>query len=82
MVFTFFSVGQSKPYESPNLLSAKQQPLVVDQKLAKELATHRFAGPFDTPPFPIFSISPLGIVSKKTPIFVLSIIYHIPGINQ
>ena len=65
--FHLFSVGQSKPYESPNLLSAKQQPLVVDQKLAKELATHRFAGPFDTPPFPIFRVSPLGIVPKKTP---------------
>ena len=65
--FHLFSVGQSKHYESPNLLSAKQQPLIVDQKLAKELATHRFAGPFDTPPFPIFRVSPLGLVPKKTP---------------
>ena len=27
------------------------QPQVVDRKLAKELEAHRFAGPFDTPPF-------------------------------
>ena len=31
--------------ESPNLLSARQQPQVVDQKLAKELEAHRLAGP-------------------------------------
>ena len=65
--FHLFSVGQSRSYESPNLLSAQQQPQVVDQKLAKELEAHRLAGPFDTPPFPVFRVSPLGIVPKKTP---------------
>ena len=35
---------------APNLLSAQQSPHVVDQKLAKELAAHRLAGPFDSPP--------------------------------
>ena len=49
--FHLFSIGQSRSYESPNLLSARQQPQVVDRKLAKELEAHRFAGPFDTPPF-------------------------------
>ena len=53
--------------ESPNLLSARQQPHVFDQKLAKELEAHRLAGPFDTPPFPVFRVSPLGIVPKKIP---------------
>ena len=56
--FHLFSVGQSRSYESPNLLSARQQPQVVDQKLAKELEAHRLAGPFDTPPFPVFSVTP------------------------
>ena len=32
------------------MLSARQQPQVVDQKLAKELEAHRLAGPFNTPP--------------------------------
>ena len=50
--FHLFPVGQSRSYESPNLLSARQQPQVFDQKLAKELEAHRLAGPFDTPPFP------------------------------
>ena len=35
---------------APNLLSAQQSPHVVDQKLAKELAAHRLAGPLDSPP--------------------------------
>ena len=66
--FYLFSVGQSRSiYESHNLFSAKQQLQVVDEKLAKELEAHRFAGPFDTPPFPVFRVSPLGIVPKKTP---------------
>ena len=65
--FHLFSVGQSRSYESPNLLSATQQPQVVDQKVAKELEAHSLAGPFDSPPFPVFRVSPLGIVPKKTP---------------
>lgn len=65
--FRLFSVGQSRAYESPNLLSARQQPRVVDHKLAKELEAHRLGGPFDTPPFPFFRVSPLGIVPKKSP---------------
>ena len=47
--------------------SARQQPDVVDQKLAKELEAHRLVGSFDTPPFPVFRVSPLGIVPQKTP---------------
>ena len=62
-----FSVGQSIHNESRNLLSAKAQPQGVDQKIAKELDAHRLAGPFETPPFPAFRVSPLGIVPKKTP---------------
>ena len=65
--FPLFSVGQSIHYESPNLLSARGQPQVADQKVAKELDAHRLAGPFETPPFPVFRVSPLGIVPKETP---------------
>jgi len=38
--FHLFSVGQSRSYESHNLFSAKQQPQVVDEKLAKEQEAH------------------------------------------
>lgn len=51
---------------APNLLSAQQSPHLVDQNLAKGLAAHRLAGPFDSPPFPQFRISPLGIVPNKS----------------
>ena len=67
MVSKLYSVGQRITYESPNLISAKEQPQVVDQKLVKELDALRLAGPIDTPPFPVFKVSPLGIVPKKTP---------------
>ena len=49
------------------MLSARAQPQVVDQKIAKELDAQSFAGPFETPPFPVFRVSFLGIVQKKTP---------------
>ena len=48
-----------------NLPSALANPTVVDQKLAKELAALRLAGPFTTPPFHPFRVSPLGLVPKK-----------------
>ena len=63
--FHLFPVGQSRCYESHNLFSAKQQPQVVDEKLAKELETHRSAGPFDTPPFPVFRVSPWVLFQRK-----------------
>ena len=37
----------------------------MDAKLAKELDAHRLAGPFSSPPFPVFRVSPLGLVPKK-----------------
>ena len=57
--------GNSSEYFAPNLLSAVQLPHVVDAKLAKELAAHRIAGPFEYPPFLHFRVSPLGVVPKK-----------------
>lgn len=49
------------------MLSALENPEVVDAKLGKELAAHRLAGPFLSPPLSPFRISPLGIVPKKVP---------------
>lgn len=49
-----------------NLLSAIQNPEAVDAKLDKEIAAHRIAGAYSSPPFPQFRISPLGLVPKKT----------------
>ena len=51
--------------EAPYLLSAIQNPKVVSAKLFKELDAHRLASPFSSPPFPVFRISPLGLVPRK-----------------
>ena len=51
--------------EAPNLLSAMQNPAAVNAKLSKELDAHRLAGPFSSPPFPVFRVSPLDLVPKK-----------------
>lgn len=68
-----FNYGFPLYYEGPqdstcakNLLSAIQYPEAVDAKLDKEIAAHRIAGPYSSPPFPHFRISPLGLVPKKT----------------
>ena len=42
-----------------------QNPSAVDAKISKELDAHRLAGPFSSPPFLVFRISPLGLVPKK-----------------
>ena len=51
-----------------NLQSAYQLPLVVDNKLKKELQLGRILGPYGTPPAVAnYRISPLGVVPKKQP---------------
>ena len=47
--------------------SALQNPEYVDKKLAQELAANRIAGPFTSPPFHSFCVSPLGLIPKKIP---------------
>lgn len=49
-----------------NFISANQNPDIVRQKLEKELSEDRIAGPFHTPPFKNFRVSPIGLVEKKT----------------
>lgn len=66
--FRLYSVVKTDSLgEAPNLISAQQNPKIVDEKLKKELETNRLAGPFDEFPFDNFVVSPLGIVPKKTP---------------
>ena len=53
--------------EGKNLPSALNNQIAVDQKLSKELAAGRLAGPFVVAPFHPFRVSPLGLVPKKSP---------------
>ena len=51
--------GERTSQTATNLLSALENPEVVDAKLGKELAAHQLAGPFLSPPLSPFRISPL-----------------------
>ena len=59
-------VGIQKVRMSTNLRSALENPHVVSQKLEIE-KQNRIAGPFNEIPLPNFSVSPIGLVSKKQP---------------
>ena len=65
--FPLYFNGVPLSFCSKNLLSALQHPNVVSGKLTQEVKAGRIAGPFDTPPFKNFCVSPLGVVPKKTP---------------
>ena len=59
--------GIREAHTSPNLKSAMEHPDIVWEKLSKELALNRIAGPFDKLPFQNFVCFPIGIVPKKVP---------------
>lgn len=50
-----------------NLKSFFTNSEIVKDKLIKEISANRIAGPFSTPPFRDFRVSPLGLVPKKEP---------------
>ena len=50
----------------PNLRSANQHPDILEQNLLTEVLHGHTAGPFLSPPFKNFRISPLGLVPKNT----------------
>ena len=49
-----------------NLKSALERPIVVSEKIRKELEANRLVGPFPYPPFDSFQINPIGLVPKKS----------------
>lgn len=53
------------PLFSKNLKSAMLNPLVLREKVDKEVALGRMMGPFSSLPFPNLRVSPLGVVPKK-----------------
>ena len=59
--------GAEQSFEARNLRSALENPAAVDAKLQMELGAGRLAGPFISPPFKNFRVSPLGLVPKKQP---------------
>lgn len=55
----------SVPVFANNLKSARENPEVLRDKVSKEVSLGRMFGPFTTPPFTNFRVSPLGVVPKK-----------------
>ena len=64
--FSIHFRGDLIPADHKTLISAMQNPDIVEDKLRKELDKGRIAGPFDSEPFPDFKTSPIGLVPKKT----------------
>jgi hypothetical protein len=53
------------PLECTNNLSARQSPDVVDEAVASEVLNNYVIGPFESPPFGNYRISPLGVAVGK-----------------
>lgn len=56
--------GSHTSTDCKNLKSARLNPKLLQEKLHKEIALGRMAGPFKSAPFPITKISPVGFVPK------------------
>jgi hypothetical protein len=52
-------------YTCKNAMTAQQNPAVVTKLLQDEVDKGYVIGPFDSPPFPIYRISPIGIAEHK-----------------
>ena len=57
--------GPRSPRFSNNLPTALLNPEVVSANLNDEVSKGRIMGPFSTPPFTKFQVSPIGLVPKK-----------------
>ena len=66
-VFSIDYVGPRQNFSSKYLISAITNPTAFDAKLDKEIYLGRIVGPFDTRPFSVFHMSPLGLIPKKFP---------------
>ncbi|XP_027136074.1 uncharacterized protein LOC113746034 [Larimichthys crocea] len=58
-------VTPDSSFSCHNLQSAISDPDTVDRLLAKEVTETFMIGPFSSPPFPSFRISPIGIATRK-----------------
>lgn len=63
-VFNWVTKSQDKVIFD-NLKSCKDLPLVICEKIQKEVALGRIKGPFQLPSLLDFRISPIGVVPKR-----------------
>lgn len=65
--FRLGAIGTKANCNAKNHKSALDNPVLVMEKLAKEIIKGRISGPFKKPPFRDFICSPLGLVPKSVP---------------
>ena len=64
----FHTMVENQPqqsFECKNLLSARENPLIVDQLINSEVEKGFLKGPFHHPPFDNYRVSPLGVATGK-----------------
>ncbi|XP_073428239.1 uncharacterized protein [Dendrobates tinctorius] len=79
--FRILFVDVEVKLSTKNLKSAREFPEVVTEKLNKEVALGRMAGPFGSPPAVNLRVSPLGVVPKKEPNKFSSFLFAVGSIS-
>ena len=59
--FTDTDIPPTMSFECPNNKSAKCQPEIINNLIDAEVQKGYLVGPFQTPPFSTFRVSPLGV---------------------
>jgi hypothetical protein len=76
-----FTTGFKIPFTgkevSTNLKSAKENIDILQTKIDREITAGRVAGPFRTPPFGNFRVSPLGLVPKRSGTNAFRVVHHL-----
>lgn len=79
-----FEFGFRINYDGPrlaadcnNLKSVNEFETETEEKIMKEVALGRIAGPFSTRPMPNLRLSPIGLVKKKPPSSGFRLIHHL-----
>lgn len=65
--FRLGCVGSPISPSPKNHKSTQDHPEIIEEHIRKGIQSQRIARPFDSPPFPYFISSPLGIVPKSDP---------------
>ena len=58
--------GPRRPVEISTKGIVGERSVVAKNKILKEINMGRIAGPFPTPPFPTFRVSPIAVIPKKS----------------
>ena len=60
--------GPRRPVEISTKGTVGERAVVAKHKILTEINLDRIAGPFPTPPFPTFRVSPIAVIPQKNPV--------------